>query len=77
MKLARVTSNGRLTIPASLRKKYDLTPGRKVKFEAIEDAIRIIPLVTLEEVEATAGFLGMKGKLLKSLMKEKKRERRL
>ena len=77
MKFARLTSNGRLTIPTSLRKKYKLTPGRKVKFEDAENCIRIIPLATSEEIKANIGFLGEKGKLLNSLIEEKTRERNL
>jgi AbrB family looped-hinge helix DNA binding protein len=50
MKLAKVTTNGRVTIPAVLRKKYKLLPGRKVKFELEEDGIVIIPLATPEEI---------------------------
>lgn len=77
MKLAKVTTGGRLTIPAELREKYKLLPGRKVGFEIEEDGIRIIPLFTKKEIKANAGFLGTKGKLLKLLMEEKKVESRL
>ena len=77
MKLAKITTNGRVTIPVKLRKKYGLTLGRRVKLEATEDGIRIIPLVTREEVEANAGFLLTKGKMLGALMQEKRREREL
>ncbi len=78
MKLAKVTSNGRVTIPASLRKKYKLLPGRKVKFEIEEDGIRIIPLATKEEIRANIGFLRIKEKsLLKVMMEGKKIEREL
>lgn len=75
MKLAKVTTNGRVTIPAKLRKKYGLTPGRRVKLEATEDGIRIIPRATAEEIKANIGFLNTKGKLLKALMEEKKLEK--
>jgi AbrB family looped-hinge helix DNA binding protein len=74
---AKFTTRGRLTIPAKLRKKYKLHPGTKVKFVIEKDVIRIIPLATAEEIKANAGILGMKGKLLKSLMEEKKGEREL
>ena len=77
MKLARLTSRGRVTIPVSLRKKYGLISSRKVKFETDENGIKIIPLATSKEIKANIGFLGTKGKLLKSLMVEKKREREL
>jgi len=76
MKLSRVTSGGRITIPASLRKKYKLKPGTRVHFDEEKDGIRIIP-ITKETIQANVGFLGMKGKLLKSLVEEKKREREL
>lgn len=75
MKLAKLTTNGRVTIPALLRNKHNLTPGRRVKFETTEDGIKIIPLVTPKEIEANNGFLGTKGKLLNSMMRDKKLEK--
>jgi len=75
MKFTLVTDGGKITIPSELRKKYGLTPGRKVKFETTENGIRIIPLVTAEEVRVNIGFLGTKGKLLKALMEEKSKIR--
>jgi AbrB family looped-hinge helix DNA binding protein len=77
IKNKQIYYQGRITIPAKLRKNFSLTPGRRVKFEVTENGIRIIPLATQEEIKANAGLLGMKGKLLKALIKEKKREREL
>lgn len=77
MKLIRVTTDGRVTIPKPLRKKYKLTPGRKVRFEVKQDGIKIISLVTTEEIKASAGFLGTNGKLLRALIKDRKIEREL
>lgn len=77
MKLFKVTSGGRVTIPAELRNKHNLTPGRKVKFIADDEGILITRLVTPEEIKASIGFLGAKGKMLKSLMEEKEYEREL
>ena len=74
MMIIKVTTNGRVTIPALLRKKYKLTPGRQVKLDPTEEGIKIIPLVTPEEIKANIGFLDTKGKLLKALMEEKSRE---
>ena len=74
MKLVKVTTNGRVTIPAKLRKKYSLTTGKKIKFKLEEDGIKIIPLVTSGEVNANVAFLERKGKMLKALMQEKKFE---
>jgi len=74
MKFRKLMSNGRITIPVDIRSKYDLTAGRKVKFELTENGILIIPLVSSEEVKTNIGFLGTGGKLLKALMEEKKFE---
>jgi AbrB family looped-hinge helix DNA binding protein len=76
MKILKIKSNGSLTIPARLRKKYGLHAERKVKFEITEDGIKIIPLVTSEEIKANIGFLGTKGKLLKALMGEQNFEKK-
>jgi AbrB family looped-hinge helix DNA binding protein len=77
MKLSKVTSGGRITIPASLRQKYNLKPRSRVNLSAEKDGIKIVLLATPEEIKANAGFLGTKGKLLKALMEEKKREREI
>ena len=39
--------------------------------------IKTIPLITAKEIKANIGFLGIGGKMLKSLLKEKKKERML
>jgi AbrB family looped-hinge helix DNA binding protein len=75
-KTAKFT-RGRVTIPAELRKKYNIHPGTKVKFVEEKDGVRIIPLSTPEEIRANIGFLGKNGKLLEALMEEKMREREL
>lgn len=76
MKISKLTSGGRITIPAELRKKYNLEPGTHINFVEERNGIKITP-ITKETIRANAGFLGTKGKLLKSLMEEKKREREL
>jgi len=77
----KITSGGRVTIPVELRKKYNLNPGTRVSFVSESDGIKIIlpkeQAITKETIKVNAGFLGMRGKLLKSLMEEKKREREL
>jgi len=77
MEISKITSKGRLTIPIELRKRYNLFPGRKVKFEVTEVSVRIIPMATPEEIRENAGFLEMKEKLLRALMEGKKSERKL
>ena len=77
MKIARVTTNGRVTIPAGLRKKYGLYSGRKVKFEIADNGLHIIPLASAQEIKTHVGSVGLKKKMLASLMKEQKREQQL
>ena len=76
MKSSKVTSGGRVTIPAPLRKKHNLKHGTQLVFVEEKNGIKIIS-VTAEAIKMFAGFLGTKGKLLKSLMEEKKEEREL
>jgi bifunctional DNA-binding transcriptional regulator/antitoxin component of YhaV-PrlF toxin-antitoxin module len=77
MKASKITSNGRVTISADLRKKYCLTPGACVNLIEEKEGIKIIP-VTHETIHANVGFLGIKGKsLLKALMEDKKIEQEL
>ncbi len=73
MKLYKVSTKGRITLPAELRKKYKLTPGKRVRFIEEKDGLRMIPLATPEEIKANIGFLGTGGKMLKALMEEKKK----
>ena len=76
METGYVTSKGQLVIPAKLRKKFGIKAGTRVNFFEEEDGIKIIP-VTEEIIDANKGFLGTRGKLLKALMEEKKKEREL
>ena len=76
METGYVTSKGQLVIPSKLRRKFGIKPGTRVIFFEEEDGIKIIP-VTAEIIDANKGFLGTKGKLLKALLEEKKKEREL
>jgi len=71
-----VTSKGEIVIPPQLRKKYGIKAGTKVQFSESHGTISITPM-TPELLKANIGFLGTKGKLLRALMEEKKREREL
>jgi len=65
-----------LVIPSKLRRKFGIKPGTHVNFFEERDGIKIIP-VTAETIDANKGFLQTKGKLLKALMDEKKKEHEL
>ena len=71
-----VTTKGQVVIPSKLRKKYGIKNGTKIHFYEAGDEIRIVP-ITHDMIKSNAGFMGTKGKLLKALMDEKKREREL
>lgn len=76
MKISKLTTNGRLTIPADIRNRYDIKPGTHVHFVDENDGIKIIP-ITNKTIFKNVGFLNTNGALLKSLMQEKKIEREL
>ncbi len=76
METSIVTVKGQVVIPSRLRKKYKIKNGTKIQFEEVGDGIKMMP-ITPELIRTKAGFLGTKGKLLKALMEEKKKEREL
>ncbi len=69
-----VTTKGQVVIPSKLRRRYGIRNGTRIYFYEKEGEILMIPL-THELVDANIGFLGTKGKLLKALAEEKKKER--
>lgn len=71
-----MTSKGQVVIPSKIRKKFGIKIGTKIHFSDEGKVIKIIP-VTKEIIDQNAGILETKGKLLRALMKEKKREREL
>ena len=71
-----VTTKGQVVIPSKLRLRYGIRNGTRIHFYEKEGEIRMLPL-THDLVDANIGFLGSKGKLLKALAEEKKKEREL
>jgi len=71
-----VTTKGQVVIPSKLRKKYGIKNGTIVQFYEAEGEIRIVP-ITAELIDTNKGFMNTKGRLLKTLMEEKKREKEL
>lgn len=75
MEMSRVTTSGRMTIPHHIREKFRLEKGTKVAF--IEwDGKLMIQRLDREYFLGLAGILGTEGKMLKSLMAHKRRERK-
>ena len=71
-----VTAKGQIVIPSKLRRKYGIKKGTPVSVSERDGAIVIQP-VTDEYLRSLQGILGTKGKLLKALLEEKKKEREL
>ena len=76
METSIVTVKGQVVIPSRIRKKFGIKIGTRIHFLDEGKEIKMIP-ITPEMIESNFGFLGTKGKLLKALMEEKKREREL
>jgi len=76
MEITKVTTKGQVVIPSHLRKKYKIKSGTGIKFIDEDGNIKLIP-ITAEMIKSNKGFMGTKGKLLKALMAEKKKEREL
>lgn len=74
MTTAYVTSKGRLVVPASIRRRYDITPGTRIVF--LEEGNRIIfQPVTKEYISSFCGIFKQKpGE--KSVVQELIEERR-
>ncbi len=49
-KSVTITNNGMITIPAALRKKYNLKDGDKVLVLEDEGNLKIIPIIPIEEL---------------------------
>jgi len=76
METSIVTSKGQVVIPSKLRRKYGIKNGTRIHFYEANGEMRIVP-VTPELIDKNIGLLGTKGKLMRALQEEKKREREL
>jgi AbrB family looped-hinge helix DNA binding protein len=80
MKPSTMAANGRVVIPAEIRRRHHLKPGTRISFHEKGGEI-YMTFLTVEMIRANAGFLRKcgttKGSLLRALAKEKRREREL
>jgi AbrB family looped-hinge helix DNA binding protein len=71
---AKVSTKGQVVIPAELRKRHHLEPGKKVQIFEYGELICIAPVVK-DPVEAAYGILADGGKpLTDELLKERKKD---
>ncbi len=76
METSVVTIKGQIVIPSRIRRKFGIKSGTRIHFIEENNEIKIVP-ITKELIKSNFGILGTKGKLLKSLKEEKKKEREL
>ena len=65
--VVKVSKKGQVVIPAEIRRKYNIRD--KVVIKADEEGIKIIPLISLEEM------FGVDGDIMKDVAREIVRER--
>jgi AbrB family looped-hinge helix DNA binding protein len=71
-----ITEKGQIVIPAEIRKKLDLKKGMRVSFVEKKGQIIMQP-ITDDYIESLFGSAKTKGKVLKSLFKDKEYEKNL
>lgn len=76
METSIVTVKGQIVVPAKIRRKFGIRKGTKIAFIEQHGKLFIQPL-DKSYFDSLAGVLGTEGKLLKSLMEDKKKEREL
>jgi AbrB family looped-hinge helix DNA binding protein len=76
METSVVTVKGQVVIPAKIRRKFGIKNGTKVAFIEEGGKVLIQPL-DKNYFENLAGMLNEKGKMLQSLMDDKRKEREL
>lgn len=76
METSVVTIKGQIVVPVKIRRKFGIKKGTKIAFIEQNGKLMIQPL-DKSYFESLAGILGTKGKMMKSLMDDKKREREL
>jgi AbrB family looped-hinge helix DNA binding protein len=76
MEKSVVTTKGQIVVPSRIRKKFGIKKGTKIAFIEKDGKLILQPL-NKNYFLSLAGILGTNGKVLKSLMEDKKREREL
>ena len=75
MDIAYMTSNGRVVVPARLRRKYGIRPGTKVCFIESDGEILFRP-ITPHYIRSVCGMLKSKGSATGELLKERAKEKK-
>ncbi len=75
MVTAVVTTKGQVVIPAGIRKRLNIKKGTRLYIEEKGDEVVLRP-VTPAYLDKIAGVLQTQGRLSKSLLKERARDRK-
>jgi len=70
------TIKGQIVIPAEIRRKYSIEKGTRFKVYEQKNKIIVEPLKR-DPVQEGRGMLKTKGRILKALVKDRKREAKL
>jgi len=70
------TIKGQIVIPADIRRKYGIEKGTRLKVYEQKNMIIVKPLKR-DPVQEGRGMLKTKGRILKALVKDRKREAKL
>jgi AbrB family looped-hinge helix DNA binding protein len=73
MDVVKATVKGQILIPASLRRKYHIERGTSLRVYDKWNRIILEPVIQ-DMVEEGRGMLKTKGRILKALIKDRKRE---
>jgi AbrB family looped-hinge helix DNA binding protein len=76
MEKSVVTTKGQIVVPAKIRRKFGIKKGTKIAFIE-QNGKLIIQALDKSYFENLAGVLGTEGKMLRSLMDDKEKEREL
>lgn len=74
MTVSAISAKGWVVIPAALRKKYNLHPGRHVALVDYGGVLAIVPTMA-DPVEEAAGILKSEASLTKALLDARRQER--
>jgi AbrB family looped-hinge helix DNA binding protein len=76
MEISVVGTRGRVVVPAEVRRRLGIRKGTRIAYMEQNGRLLLLP-IRKGYFRRLAGILGTKGIVLKDLMREKRRERKL
>ena len=74
MPIVTASSGGQIVIPKDIRKKLEISPGKKLLMKVRDGEVALIPLPD-DPVEYFCGFFEGESSLTKALIEERRKER--